>query len=175
MKTFIGLIMGSVLTYAFLGFGVKPPEILMFTDKIKALPEQIIALTFLEDSDSNLKQQQHAISTLIKYDAKYFLEIDSLIDYQFTKKAIHNITIRKIDLVKSYSSSLIEKLDAQKYPALQKHYERKFGVKGKEAVLVLLMIDWIKDDEFTHKALQKKYPGLTDTEIAETILDIKKR
>ena len=172
MKTFIGLIMGSALTYAFLGFGVKPPEILMFTDKIKALPEQIIALSFLEDTDSNLKQQQHAISTLIKYDPKYYFEIDSLIGYQFTKQAINNITLRKIDLVKAYSSALIEKFDPQKYPALQKHYERKFGIKGREAVLVYLMIERIKDDKFTNEALQKKYPGLTDSEIAEVILDI---
>lgn len=173
MKTFIGLIMGSILTFVFLEFGVKPPEILMLTDKIKAFPEQIIALTFLEDTDSNLKQQQHAISTLIKYDSKYFLEIDSLIDYQFTKQAIQNITIRKIDLVKSYSSTLIEKFDPEKYPALQKHYERKLGVKGKDAVLLYLMIERIKDDEFTHQALQNKYPGLSISEIAEVMLEIK--
>ncbi len=101
MKTFIGLVMGSVLTFVFLKFGIKPPEIFQITGKLKALPEQIIALSFLEDADTNLKKQQHAVSTLIKYDANYYLEIDSLIDYKFTKQAINKIAKRKIDLINS--------------------------------------------------------------------------
>lgn len=57
--------MGSFLTYIFFQFGVKPPEILFISDKIKAFLQQIIAMSLMEDTDSNIKQQQHAKSTLI--------------------------------------------------------------------------------------------------------------
>ena len=78
--------------------------------------------------------------------------------------------MRKIDLVNGYSSALIEKLDSSAYPALLKHYERKYKVKGKTAVLTHLLVERIQDDEFTLKALRKKYPNLTDQEIAAEIL-----
>ena len=84
MKTFVGLIMGSVLIFFFLKFDIKPPEVFQLTGKLKALPEQFIALYFLEDAESNLKKQQHAVATLIKYDANYYVEIDSLIDYELS-------------------------------------------------------------------------------------------
>ena len=64
--------------------------------------------------------------------------------------------------------------DIQKYTALQKHYEKKYGVKGKDAVLIVLLMDRIKEDEITYKALQKKYPGLSDEDIAKKVLKIEK-
>lgn len=79
MKTFIGLVIGSVLTFLFLKFGYTPPVTFQIPEKLKAIPEQLIASSFIEDVDSTLEQRQKGIAILIKYGPDYFIEIDNAI------------------------------------------------------------------------------------------------
>ena len=175
MKAFVGLIMGSGLTFLFLEFGFTPPVPFQLPDKLKAIPVQIIASSFLEDADSELKQQQHAVATLIKYDSNYFVEIDNAIANRFTKEAMNKIANRKVQLLKNYSTGITRAFDAKKYPALRKHLEKRYGVTDEGALSKKVMVERIREDAFVHKILQERFPESSDEEIAETILGVPRK
>lgn len=170
MKTFISLIIGSVLTFLFLKFGYTPPAPFQLPGKLRAIPEQIIASSFIEDADSQLKQRQKAIATLIKYDPNYFIEIDNAIENRFTKRAVEKIVNRRIRILKTYSTGFARAFDKDKYPALRKRLEERYGVTDEASLKKKVLIERFHKDALVYKILKRRYPDLSDEEIAEKIL-----
>jgi len=170
MKTFIALFMGSLLTFLFLEFGYTPPAPLQLSDKIKTLPEQLIASSFVEDADTTLKQRQNAIAILIKYDPNYFEEIDNAIDNKFSNQVVNKIADRKLHLLKNYSNEIVRAFDKEKYPALRERLVARYSVSEVGALKKKVLVERFREDTFIYMVLQKRYPGYSDEEIAEAIL-----
>lgn len=173
MQVIMGVILGAVMTFLFLEIGYSPPAVIEIPAKIKALPEQLIASSFLEDAESALDQRQKAVAILIKYDPGYFIEIDSAIDNRFTSEAVNRIARRKLQLVKGYNNGLDKIInDRGEYPALRESLERLYDTEDSATLRYRMLAKRIRDDELIYKMLQQRFPAMSDEEIARHILTI---
>ncbi|MCP4721146.1 MAG: hypothetical protein GY860_16955 [Desulfobacteraceae bacterium] len=171
MKSFISLIIGSALTFLFLKYGYSPPETFQLPEKLKAIPEQLIASSFVEDANSNLKQRQKAVATLIKFDPNYFIEIDNAIGNRFTQQAVDKIADRRILLLKNYSENIAKAFDKAEHPALRKRLEERYGVEDEHSLKRKVLLEKLHEDKFVSKVIRQRYPGYSDEEIADIILE----
>ncbi len=171
MKAFFGLAIGSVLTYLFLNYGYTPPEIFQMPNKLKAIPEQLIASSFVEDPNAVIKQKQNAVATLIKFDPKYYVEIDNSIGNLFTEKAVERITDRRITLLKEYAKASQKAFDKDKYPELYEYMKKRYKVDDLVSLQKRMLIEKLKEDLLVYQELQKKFPNESDEHIAAKLLN----
>lgn len=171
MKVILGMFVGALLTFLSIENGFSPPEVVQLPAKIQALPEQIIASSFVEDAESDLKQRQKAIAVLIKHDPSYFIEIDNAIGQQFSNEAVNKIARRKLQLIKGYNVGLNKIIDdAENYPELRESLERIYGTEDNETLRYRMLAKRIRDDELIYQMLQRRFPAMSDEEIARFIL-----
>lgn len=172
MKSFVGLLVGCLLTYAVLEFDYSTPDIIDLPNKVKALPEQLIASIFIEDPKASLAQKQKAIAILVKNSEDYFIEIDNASNNQFTLAAVNKITEQRISLVKTYTVQFAKVLTSDDYPSLKQHIINRYQTSSVNELKVKVLIEQIIQDAFLHEELKKRYSGQSDEQIAKHILQI---
>ena len=172
MQALLSLLLGCVLTYIVLEFGYSPPTIMELPSKVKAIPEQLIASSFIEDPEADLAQKQTAIAIMIKNSSDYFIEIDNASNNQFTYAAINKITSHRIQLIKSYTLEFARLLESDTYPELKKHIIERYQTSSITELKIQVMKDKIEDDPFVYRELRKQYPGMTDHQIVRRLLNI---
>lgn len=172
MQAFLSLILGSVLTYVVLEFGYSPPIILDLPNKVKAIPEQLIASSFIDDPEADLKQKQTAIAIMIKNSSNYFIEIDNALNNQFTHAAINKITDHRLLLIKSYTQEFANILENDTHSSLKKFLIERYQTTSVTEIKIHIMQDKIAEDPFVYAELKKRYPEMTDQQIIRRLLNI---
>ncbi|WP_339725612.1 hypothetical protein [uncultured Paraglaciecola sp.] len=172
MQALLSLLLGCVLTYAVLELGYSPPTILDLPNKVKAIPEQLIASSFIEDPKADLKQKQTAIAIMIKNSSQYFIEIDNASNNQFTHAAINKITDHKLLLIKSYTLEFANLLEKNTYPSLRKHLIERYKTTSVTELKIQIMKHKIAEDPFVYAELKRRYPGRTDEQIVRRLLNL---
>ncbi|MCT4622097.1 MAG: hypothetical protein N4A46_00645 [Schleiferiaceae bacterium] len=171
MKEFGSFAAGVLLTYLVLNNYFKIPEVFEIPSKVVALPHQFIAQAILEDSESSTKQRQMALAVLVSHDTEYFMEIDSTIGFAFTNKAIDNLKVRQMQLLRSKVRAYERFIDSNSTPAILNHYEKKYNVEGSKAVAHAIMIETIYKEPFVKDILTEQNPSMTEEEIKKLITD----
>jgi hypothetical protein len=172
MQALLSLLLGCVLTYAVLEFGYSPPTILDLPNQVKAIPEQLIASSFIESPEADLTQTQTAIAIMIKNNSDYFIEIDNASNNQFTHTAINKIANHRIHLIKTYTLELARLLEDDTYPDLKKHIIKRYHTASVTELKIQVMKDKIAEDPFVNGELKKRYPGMQDEKIVRRLLNM---
>jgi hypothetical protein len=171
MQTILGIVLGSIMTYLSLEYAYTPPEIFQLPSKIQAVTENVIASTFIEDTEATIKQRQRSVAVLIKNDSDYFIEIDNAIDNRFTNEAIEKIARGRLSIIKNYDHAFKIAFNGEKNQAIREHLKRKYGTNDLELIKERMIIEEIHKDLLVYKMLQKHFPGYSDEEIVHAILE----
>ena len=169
-KFFVGLFFGGAMTWFSLKTGYKPPVILELPQKVAALPHQLLASTVLEDANSTVQQRQRAIATLLKHDDDLFTRIDTALDHQFTDAILSEKIDRRLLRAKLYRSSFDKVLVGEKYLALRRGLERKYGTTDTDQLRQRMLAERLEDDSLLLESLKSQYPGESTVELAARIL-----
>ena len=167
MKIFVSALVASLLTFAYLEYDYSPSKAVTLPSEIIKIPQQIIASSFLEDTESSLKQKQKAIALLIRFDSDYFIEIDNAIGQQFTKAATHKIAKRKYDLIKNFIAAY-DRL--KEHPDLLNAQLKYHRVNSLEELKQKMFVNEMYKNTLVLQALRQRFPKHTDKEIVSEIL-----
>ncbi len=171
VKSVLFLMVGALLTLLYMKTGYTPPAPLQLPGKLNSLPHQLMAGFLLEDPQATLVQRQRAVATLIKHDPEYFVTIDNSIGNQFTSKAINTVADRKTAMLKGYGRAIDKVLDGDKYPAIRKYLERRYGVADRAALRRKMVAEELRKEAFLYRILKTRFSGASDEEIARRILE----
>jgi len=170
MKAIMGVIFGSILTYVFIQYGYAPPVIIQLPNKIKEVSENVIASTFIEDTQTSLEQRQKAIAILIKNDVKYFIEIDNAIGNRFSTEAIEKIVRRRVRILRNYNRAFEISFANGKNKAVRVRMEKIYGTTNVETLKEKIIVKRIRKDPLLYALLKKRFPGYSDMKLAQIIL-----
>jgi phage-related protein len=137
------------------------------------LPDLFIADNILEDPHSNLPQQQRAIAIYIRHNPDFFVNVDNMIDNNFTKRVLDNKLKKKkakqISNLNAYTTGLDK---VNNYESLRKSLEKRYGSNWQQHWERKLLVESIKDDPYIFDHFKKKFQTTSEEKIAEEIISI---
>ena len=101
-------------------------------------------------------------------DHDFFREIDAAIDNRFTTEVLRRRASRQASQLRIRHTAF-DKIFS--YAALRKHYETRYGTNDPKVLKRAMLIEAIRGQPFLYQYLQKRYPGLSDDELATRILE----
>jgi hypothetical protein len=168
-KFVCGVMIGVVLSWAYVRFGFTLPGILGWTGKVSSEAIVMTAEGTLYDPHATADVRKRALAVIVGQKPSLFLEIDAALDNRFYEEALRRKAVRKAQLIRSETSGYDVALSK---PALRKVLETKHGATDDDSLKRRMLIARIRDDEFLNSYLTRRVPDLNSDQLVDTVLGI---
>lgn len=168
-KFVFGLLIGVVLSWAYVRFGFTLPGILGWTGKVSSEAIVMTAESTLYDPQATIDERKRALAVIVGQRPALFLEVDQVLNNGFYEEALRRKAVRKAKLIKGQISGYDMALSK---PALREVLEKKHRATDDETLKRRMLLASVDDDEFLSSYLKRRFPDRTADGIVDTVLGV---
>lgn len=170
MKFIGGVLLGVVMTYAYVRYAWAMPEVVQLPGKITEAAVVTTAEIDLFNPDASDEVRQRAFSVVMSQKAEEYVQIDRELGSPLMEEVLRRKAERATRLLKHQMSAYDVALEK---PALRKALERKHGATDDDEELKRrMLLAALQEEEFTCWYLHRQFPNLTQNERVDLILDV---